>query len=203
MSYQTKQEEFWASEFGNEYVNRNQIHLANIPLFTKIISRTVNVESIIEFGPNIGLNLMALRSFFPKCKLTGVEINVQACDHLREWGECNVVNQSILDYSDTQKYDLSMTKGVLIHINPNMLSNAYETLYESSNRYILVAEYYNRTPVSIKYRGHNDRLFKRDFAGEILDKYPDLTLVDYGFVYHRDNNFPKDDLSWFLLEKKF
>mgnify|MGYP006133463617 FL=1 len=103
MSYQTKQEEFWASEFGNEYVNRNQIHLANIPLFTKIISRTVNVESIIEFGPNIGLNLMALRSFFPKCKLTGVEINVQACDHLREWGECNVVNQSILDYSDTQK----------------------------------------------------------------------------------------------------
>ena len=203
MSYQTKQEEFWASEFGDEYINRNQIHLANIPLFTKIISRTVNVESIIEFGPNIGLNLMALRSFFPKCKLTGVEINVQACDHLREWGECNVVNQSILDYSDTQKYDLSMTKGVLIHINPNMLSNAYETLYESSNRYILVAEYYNRTPVSIKYRGHNDRLFKRDFAGEILDKYPDLTLVDYGFVYHRDNNFPKDDLSWFLLEKKF
>tara|TARA_B110000090_G_C13342311_1_gene431576 strand:- start:374 stop:985 length:612 start_codon:yes stop_codon:yes gene_type:complete len=203
VSYQTKQEEFWASEFGDEYINRNQIHLANIPLFTKIISRTVNVESIIEFGPNIGLNLMALRSFFPKCKLTGVEINVQACDHLREWGECNVVNQSILDYSDTQKYDLSMTKGVLIHINPNMLSNAYETLYESSNRYILVAEYYNRTPVSIKYRGHNDRLFKRDFAGEILDKYPDLTLVDYGFVYHRDNNFPKDDLSWFLLEKKF
>tara|TARA_B110000046_G_C12973363_1_gene389974 strand:- start:856 stop:1467 length:612 start_codon:yes stop_codon:yes gene_type:complete len=203
VSYQTKQEEFWASEFGDEYVNRNQIHLANIPLFTKIISRTVNVESIIEFGPNIGLNLMALRSFFPKCKLTGVEINVQACDHLREWGECNVVNQSILDYSDTQKYDLSMTKGVLIHINPNMLSNAYETLYESSNKYILVAEYYNRTPVSIKYRDHNDRLFKRDFAGEILDKYPDLTLVDYGFVYHRDNNFPKDDLSWFLLEKKF
>ena len=96
-----------------------------------------------------------------------------------------------------------MTKGVLIHINPNMLSNAYETLYESSNKYILVAEYYNRTPVSIKYRDHNDRLFKRDFAGEILDKYPDLTLVDYGFVYHRDNNFPKDDLSWFLLEKKF
>jgi pseudaminic acid biosynthesis-associated methylase len=84
-----------------------------------------------------------------------------------------------------------------------MLSNAYETLYESSNKYILVAEYYNRTPVSIKYRDHNDRLFKRDFAGEILDKYPDLTLVDYGFVYHRDNNFPKDDLSWFLLEKKF
>ena len=202
MSYKTKQEEFWASEFGNDYIGRNQIHLANIPLFSKIISRTSNVESIIEFGPNTGLNLMALHDFFPKCKLTGVEINVQACNYLREWGKCTVVNESIFDYSDIQKYDLSMTKGVLIHIDPDMLNVAYEKLYESSNRYILVAEYYNRTPVSIKYRGHDDRLFKRDFAGEILDKYPDVKLLDYGFVYHRDNNFPKDDLSWFLLEKK-
>jgi len=34
-----------------------------------------------------------------------------------------------------------------------------------------------------------------------LDKYPDLKLVDYGFSYHRDNNFKQDDVSWFLLEK--
>ena len=201
MSYKTKQEEFWASEFGNEYINRNQIHLANIPLFTKIMSRTLNVESIVEFGPNIGLNLMALHSFFPQCKLTGVEINVKACNHLRKWGKCNVVNKSILEYSDNQKFDLSMTKGVLIHINPDMLNKAYEKLYESSNRYILIAEYYSRTPVSLEYRGHFDRLFKRDFAGDILDKYSNVKLVDYGFVYHRDNNFPKDDLTWFLLEK--
>ena len=43
---------------------------------------------------------------------------------------------------------------------------------------------------------------KEIFAGEILDKYPDVKFVDCGFVYHRDNNFPKDDLSWCLLEKK-
>jgi spore coat polysaccharide biosynthesis protein SpsF len=71
-----------------------------------------------------------------------------------------------------------------------------------SSRYILVCEYYNPTPVSIDYRGHSDRLFKRDFAGEILDLYTDLTLRDYGFVYHRDTNFPLDDITWFLLEKK-
>jgi spore coat polysaccharide biosynthesis protein SpsF len=53
----------------------------------------------------------------------------------------------------------------------------------------------------INYRGHKDRLFKRDFAGELMDKYPDLKLVDYGFVWRRDNNFPQDDGTWFLLEK--
>ena len=51
------------------------------------------------------------------------------------------------------------------------------------------------------YRGHEGKLFKRDFAGELLDKYPDLKLIDYGFVYHRDTNFPQDDCTWFLLEK--
>ena len=56
--------------------------------------------------------------------------------------------------------------------------------------------------MSLEYRGHFDRLFKRDFAGDILDKYSNVKLVDYGFVYHRDNNFPKDDLTWFLLEKE-
>jgi hypothetical protein len=34
-----------------------------------------------------------------------------------------------------------------------------------------------------------------------LDRYPDLDLVDYGFVYHRDPLFPQDDMTWFLLQR--
>jgi spore coat polysaccharide biosynthesis protein SpsF len=26
--------------------------------------------------------------------------------------------------------------------------------------------------------------------------------VDYGFAYRRDPNFPQDDITWFLLEKR-
>ena len=94
-----------------------------------------------------------------------------------------------------------MIKTVLIHINPNMLDVVYEKLHNSSNRYILIAEYYSQAPESIDYRGHSNQLMKRDFAGEMLDKYRDLILVDYGFVYHRDNYFQQDDNNWFLLEK--
>jgi spore coat polysaccharide biosynthesis protein SpsF len=65
----------------------------------------------------------------------------------------------------------------------------------------LVAEYYDPKPVTLKYRGHDNKMFKRDFAGELLDKYQDLRLLDYGFCYHRDPSFPQDDISWFLMEK--
>jgi hypothetical protein len=64
----------------------------------------------------------------------------------------------------------------------------------------MVCEYYNPVPVAVPYRGNTDRLFKRDFAGEMIDRYG-LRLIDYGFVYRRDGYFPQDDVTWFLMEK--
>jgi spore coat polysaccharide biosynthesis protein SpsF len=39
-------------------------------------------------------------------------------------------------------------------------------------------------------------------AGEMMERYPDLALVDYGFLYHKDPVFPQDDITWFLMEKR-
>ena len=65
----------------------------------------------------------------------------------------------------------------------------------------MVCEYYNPSPVEVTYRGLDHALFKRDFAGEILDSTPGLRLVDYGFTYHRDPVHPLDDSTWFLMER--
>lgn len=111
------------------------------------------------------------------------------------------MNTSILDFTPDRTWDLALIKGVLIHINPEFLPQVYDTLHAATGRYLMVCEYYNRSPVSINYRGHADRLFKRDFCGEILDRHADTQLIDYGFVYHRDPEFPQDDITWFLLEK--
>ena len=100
------------------------------------------------------------------------------------------------------EYDLVFTKGVLIHLNPQSLESVYKKIYNSSSRWILTIEYYSRSPQEIMYRGHENVLFKRDFAGELLDKYKnELLLSDYGFIYHRDT-YPQDDLTWFLMEKQ-
>ena len=52
------------------------------------------------------------------------------------------------------------------------------------------------------YCGNQGKLFKRDFAGEIMDRYPMLNLVDYGFQYHRDNHFPQNNTTCFLMENR-
>jgi len=113
-----------------------------------------------------------------------------------------VYNESMLAFKPHRTYDLVLSKGVLIHLNPEELPQAYELMHRSTSRYICIAEYYNPTPVTVTYRGHTERLFKRDFAGEMLDRFSDLVLVKYGFAYHRDPAFPQDDITWFLLEKK-
>ncbi|MDD4803454.1 MAG: hypothetical protein PHF24_11060 [Syntrophomonas sp.] len=203
-SFKTEQEAFWAGEFGNEYTERNQgleITANKTALFARILSKTTNIKSTLEFGANRGLNLLAIRNLFPDMYLSAVEINEQAVTELKKIVELSIYQQSLFEFSIDYQRDLVLSKGVLIHINPDKLKQTYELLYQSSSRYICLVEYYNPVPVEVIYRGHKNKLFKRDFAGEMMDEYKDLRLVDYGFVYHRDNNFPQDDLTWFLLEK--
>jgi spore coat polysaccharide biosynthesis protein SpsF len=202
--FTTEQENFWFGEFGNNYIDRNNddsIVASNLSLFSKILSPTSSISNVIEFGSNIGLNLRALDKLLPGVDLTAVEINTKAVESIKKWGKAKVVHESILNIKLEDKYDLSFIKGVLIHIDPEKLKIVYDNLYNSSNKYIAIVEYYNPTPVEISYRGHDDRLFKRDFAGDMMKMYPDLKLIDYGFVYHKDSNFPQDDVTWFIMEK--
>lgn len=202
--FKTEQEKFWAGEFGDEYISRNRgeaLIAGNLALFAKILSHTDSIRSVIEFGSNIGLNLLAIRQLLPQAELAAIEINRNAAEAVERIGGVTVYNQSILDFAPDQQRNFVFIKGVLIHINPEMLPQVYDTLYRTSSRYISLTEYYNPTPVNIPYRGETDKLFKRDFAGEMLDRFPDLRLVSYGFTYHRDSNFPQDDANWFLLEK--
>jgi spore coat polysaccharide biosynthesis protein SpsF len=201
----TPQEEFWSGDFGREYITRNQsdeLLASNRVFFERALSKAGRISSCVEFGANIGMNLKALRLIDPGIVTKAVEINPDAAAELRDLiGAENVVEGSLFDWSG-EPSELSFTKGVLIHINPDMLRAAYDRLYAASSQFILVAEYYSPKPVAIPYRGHEDRLFKRDFAGEMLEHYPDLALVDYGFAYRRDPKFPQDDISWFLMQKQ-
>lgn len=207
MNYKTEQEEFWAGEFGNEYIDRNKSGrdvVCNMALFGEIMKRTAGVSTALEFGSNIGQNIKALKALFPDIRYSAIEINHKAAEILRgdpDLKGTEVYEASILEYEAKEKYDFVLIKGVLIHINPDELQRVYQKLYDSSSKYICMAEYYNSTPVEVRYRGAQDRLFKRDFCGEFMDRFPDVQLVDYGFKYYRDNNFPQDDLTWFLLEK--
>ena len=205
MTFKTEQELFWAGEFGDDYIARNtgqQLLAYNLDFFVRAMRQAHGVSSVIEFGANVGMNLKALQLLYPDQQHYGIEINDQAAAQLgKVIAAENVVHGSILDFNPTRVWDLVLIKGVLIHINPAELPQVYGALYRSAGHYILVAEYYSSSPVEVNYRGHSQRLFKRDFAGDLMAAYPDLQLVDYGFIYRHDPVVPQDDITWFLMRK--
>lgn len=204
-NYKTAQELFWSGDFGNEYIKRNQdvnIIGSNTALFASILKQTRGIQTVIEFGANIGMNIHALKNLLPYAHLSAIEINENAVSELKKIENLDIFHESIFNFNKTIAYDFVFSKGVLIHLEPTMLPYVYKTMYETSQRYICVIEYYNPTPVEINYRGFSEKMYKRDFAGELMDTYPDLQLIDYGFAYHRDPVFAQGDLTWFLMEKR-
>lgn len=205
MNFKTEQEAFWAGEFGADYITRNvgeKLLASNLAFFSKALAAAQRPMSCIEFGANVGMNLKALKLLYPEQEQHGIEINPDAAARLREViPPAHVHQTSILEFSPSRIWDLVLVKGVLIHLAPDWLGAVYDALHKASGHYVLLCEYYSPTPQMIPYRGHQNRLFKRDFCGELLDRHGDLKLLDYGFAYHRDPDFPQDDINWFLLEK--
>jgi spore coat polysaccharide biosynthesis protein SpsF len=206
MSYRTEQEAFWAGDFGDAYRERcalsEDLVAARTNCMARMLKQAAPVASAFEVGCNIGLNLAAIKRVSPTTKLSAIEINEASAQAARDLDIASVETASALGYTPAQTYDMTMICGVLIHMNPEVLPEIYDLLFSASNRLILLFEYYNPTPVEVKYRGHEGRLFKRDFAGEMLDRYEGrLKLVDYGFFYHRDPIARSDDGTFFLLEK--
>src|SRR5208282_2133744 len=172
MTYSTEQETFWEGGFGNEYTDRNRgtnCVAANSAFFSKVLAHTRRVHAVLELGSNIGMSLIALRQLLPEAKLSAVEINEKAAHELKTTlPDVDLHLTSIFDFQPSETWDLVFTKGVLIHINPDKLPMVYSLMYRSSSRYLLVSEYYNPRPTELAYRGHAGKLFKRDFAGEML-----------------------------------
>lgn len=207
----TVQEQLWAGRFGEEYTARQNVVFAdNREFFSRALglANLDTIDSVIEFGANIGGNLVALRSLLgmwrcpdlPVLRLDGVEINAKAYEALRSVTD-RAWLASVCDFEPVGKWDLALSKGLLIHIHPSNLPKAYQTLYNTSKRYILICEYFNPTPVTVEYRKETEALWKRDFGGDMLDHFPALKCLDYGFVWRRDRH-PQDDLTWWLFEKE-
>ena len=65
MKFKTKQEKFWAEKFGDEYFQNRIGHCPSKVLFSEILQNTSSVNSF-EFGPNIGINLIAIKELVQK-----------------------------------------------------------------------------------------------------------------------------------------
>jgi hypothetical protein len=71
--YGTQQEEFWAGDFGDEYIGRNNspdLLAANLHFFSIALKKARPISSCMGFGANVGMNLRALKLLYPKTEDT-------------------------------------------------------------------------------------------------------------------------------------
>ena len=101
--FKPEQEAFWAGDFGTEYIQRNQgdaLLASNLNFFSKALYAARGIQSCIEFGANVGMNVKALQLLHPALDLAGIEINSDAAKELAHViAPANVYHTSILEFS--------------------------------------------------------------------------------------------------------
>ncbi len=209
MEFRNSQEEFWVKDLATSYIGANpylepeEAKLAK-KAWGQMLSQidAPNLKSFLECGSNIGRNIRTLNDLLPNASANIIEINPLALE------VCKLNNQielyylgSIKDAEFPTTFELVFTCGVLIHINPEDLLQTITNMFQLSSRYIIVAEYFNRTSISINYRGEDDKLFKRDWGKFVLENLP-VELINYGFLWgHEYDSSGFDDITYWVFQK--
>jgi pseudaminic acid biosynthesis-associated methylase len=192
--YRNNQEKFWAEKYSDEYIKKNSKFNTELGIeaWIKMLNKTNNIKNLLECDCNI----------LSETEKSVIEISSQALEIAKINNIIkNSFNGSIIDAEFKEKFDLVFTMGVLIHIHPQDLIKNMKKIFDLSKNYILIGEYFNRTPTSLKYQGEDDKLFKNDF-GKIFQTNFDVKLVDYGFLWgHIYDSAGFDDFTWWLFKK--
>ena len=202
----TSQEDFWKNEITESYTRDNSAF--NEELGLRAWERTLSkiersgISSYLDCGSNIGRNIAFLKQILPMATANIVELAVKPYEKcIKDFQIENSFLGPIKDARFDRKFDLVFSSGVLIHVNPDDLLASMSRMFEMSARYILIGEYFNRTPVMINYRGEDDKLFKCDFGKLFVENF-DCTVLDYGFLWgHEFDSAGFDDITYWLFEK--
>lgn len=202
-----EQESFWVNQIADEYLATNANFDTELSerawnqMFSKI--DTSRISNFLECGSNLGRNLLSLMRVLPKSSQSLIEISPTAYKMAVErFAPLHSYNGPIKESKFPIQFDLVFSMGVLIHVNPDDLLATMEKMYQHSKKYILIGEYFNRTPVTLPYRGSENKLFKRDF-GRLFLENTDCKLVNYGFLWGYEFDAAGfDDITYWLFEKQ-
>lgn len=199
-----EQQQFWANDYAQDYIRKNSQfdRQRGIEAWQKMLAKSEDIGSILECGCNIGRNIDFLNAVLPDAPKSIIEISKPAYDFVTHQHKLDkAFNGPIEESAFPDRFDLVFTIGVLIHIHPDNLLTNMRKMFDYSSKYILMGEYFNRTPMMIEYQGQKDRLFKRDFGKLFIENFQ-VKLVDYGFLWgHIYDSAGFDDITWWLFKK--
>jgi pseudaminic acid biosynthesis-associated methylase len=203
----------WRGSFGKQYTDRNAYTPAELDAlydgYYGISRRELNQRflqdiprsaRILEVGCNMGNQLLMLREM-GFTNLLGIEIQSYAPELARArvpGADLVQASAQAIPYPD-QDFDLVFTSGVLIHIAPQDLPSALDEIHRCAKSWIWGMEYYAPQITDISYRGHNNLLWKADYAQLYLQRFRSLKLVrEERLRYLQNENVD----TMFLLHRK-
>lgn len=203
---ENEQQRFWSETYADDYIAKNSDfnQELGVEAWQKMLAGTSGIENVLECGSNIGRNIGFLNAVLPNAAKNVIELSPAA---YRQVTSSYPLNQSfngpiVNAPFQPDSFDLVYTMGVLIHISPNDLIANMRKMHQISKKYILIGEYFNRTPVMIEYQGERDKLFKCDFGNVFMENF-DVSIVDYGFLWGKIYDASGfDDITWWLFEKR-
>ena len=195
-------EELWAGDFGDQYVERNRDAETGRQAFWEEQLTRLGVRSVLEVGCNIGGNLRWIAEVVGAENVAGVDVNEKALEILRErvpGVDARLAPARGLPFDDGQ-FDLVFTTGVLIHQHPDELPGVMAEIVRCSGRFVICGEYHADELTEVPYRGQEGALFKQDYGALYQRSFPELELVDDGFLSPREGRW--DDLTYWIFEKR-
>lgn len=193
-------EQLWGGEFGDAYVERNLRAGEGRDVFWRKVLGRYECGTILEVGCNVGANVRWLAELIEPHNVYGVDVNVRALRQLRAaqpdvnalWGVARG-----LPFRD-EWFDMVFTTGVLIHQPEETLGEVMAEVVRCARRYVLCGEYFAAENVQVPYRDQTDALFKRDYGRLYQEMFPNLKLLETGFLSRAEG---WDDVTYWIFEK--
>lgn len=157
---------FWAGEFGDDYGKRNVIDPASRLDFWRSAMEFCQPQTVLEVGANRGHNLIAIQTVSPGTDVCGIDINASAANEARSNG-ISVDVGSALELASRYGHDskdLVFSAGCLIHIPPAELQRVMQQIVDVSARFIIAVEYEAEKEEAVTYRGHEGKLWRRNYG---------------------------------------
>jgi pseudaminic acid biosynthesis-associated methylase len=194
-------EALWAGSFGDEYVERNLGAYERRGPFWRSILEETGAASVCEVGCNVGGNLRWITPPVRPERVVGIDVNRKALALLSErLPGVRVVETAARSIPLADRaVELVFTMGVLIHQPDESLGRVMDEMVRVASRWVLCGEYADQDTVEVPYRGHAGALFRRDYGGLFLERFPDeLALVRQGFLTATDGF---DDVTYWLFAR--
>jgi pseudaminic acid biosynthesis-associated methylase len=192
-------EQLWAGNFGDAYLERNRGAGDVRAAFWQMLLTRFQAERVLEIGCNVGANLRWIAGQLSPANVYGIDINANAIRELQAAVPgINALSGPArsLPFRD-RWFDLVFTMGVLIHQPESTLPLVINEMVRCSRKYVLCGEYYAAQTTELAYREEHGALFKRDYPRIFRELYPELRLVEQGFL-GREQGW--DNITWWLFE---